>query len=351
MSAFQELNLATEDMVNQNRLYQPSNFWNNASKQITQELTINGIEKFRSLETTLGYFVPTYGVPGNCFTQEMTKILIEKLSHSFPLDIKPKLALEQFLSGYVSALADFRVFVAADKQKRLPFLHTFSESNFGEPVEQFELEGRMFSRSSLNYLLGLTLLKKHLKGFIPKTVMEIGGGFGTLGEILSFSGIKDCKYIDFDIPPTSFVAQKYLCSVFGEKNVTTYKQTRHKMRINITELKPASVFCSWQIERLYGKIDLFVNFISFQEMEPDIVKNYLNHVDRLSVKWILLRNIREGKNKIKKGCSEGVEIPIRSDDYLTMLPSYDLIERNVIPYGFKTVDNFHSELLLLKRKS
>ncbi len=38
--------------------------------------------------------------------------------------------------------------------------------------------------------------------------MEIGGGFGTLGEILSFS--KDKKYINLDIKPISWIAWKYL---------------------------------------------------------------------------------------------------------------------------------------------
>jgi hypothetical protein len=33
-----------------------------------------------------------------------------------------------------------------------------------------------------------------------------------------------------------------------------------------------------------------------------------------------------------------------------MLTNYDLIERNVHPFGFQTVDGFHSELMLLKRR-
>ena len=96
-------------------------------------------------------------------------------------------------------------------------------------------------------------------------------------------------------------------------------------------------------------MDLFVNFISFQEMEPAIVQNYLTHVVRLGARWILLRNMREGKN-IRKNGEAGVVTPILSDDYLSMLPQYELVERNVFPYGHKTVDGFHSEVLLLRRK-
>jgi len=93
-----------------------------------------------------------------------------------------------------------------------------------------------------------------------------------------------------------------------------------------------------------------VNFISFQEMEPHIVRNYLGHVARLGARWVLLRNLREGKQRRQQGWL-GVDHPILGDDYLAMLPAYELVERNVLPFGYRTVDNFHSELLLLRRKT
>ena len=349
MPNYPELTRAREDMSTQIELYQPTSFWTEASQLIVNELCAHGVERFRSLETPLSYFVPTYGIPGNCFAKEMAEGLAEKLQSEYPKALKSKLALEQFLSGYMSALSDYRVFRAADIQNTLPYLHLFSESAFGEPVEQFEFEGRKYCRSSLNYLLGLVMLKKYLNGSVPKTVLEIGGGFGTLGEILSSSGIDGFRYIDVDIPPVSFVSQNYLSAVLGKNNVATYEQTRESANINIESLPRASVLCSWQIEKLVGQVDLFVNFISFQEMEPHIVQNYLNHVSRLGAKWVLLRNMREGKNIGNKETA-GVKIPILTEDYLKMLPAYELVERNVLPFGYKTVDDFHSELLLLKRK-
>jgi hypothetical protein len=79
--------------------------------------------------------------------------------------------------------------------------------------------------------------------------MEIGGGFGTLGEVMAAGGIENFRYIDLDIPPTSFVAQSY----FGE-------------------------------------------------------------------------------------------------DYDDFLMNYDRIATNVYPFGYRTVDGFHSELRLYKRR-
>lgn len=347
---YPELHFALESMKAASELYRPTSFWEVASNRIASELELNGIDLFRSLDTALGFFVPTYGSPGSGFNSEQVAGLVNWLKDHYPEDSKPKLALNHFLNGRMSALSDYRALLAADDPKQLPYLHEFSESEFGTPIEQFEFNGRRFSRSSLNYLLGLALLKKHLNGEVPRTVLEIGGGFGTLGEVLSYAGIDDFRYIDIDIPPINFFAQHYLIETLDKENVTTFSQTARMNSIEIDSLAKAAVLCSWQIEKLKGQVDLFVNFISFQEMEPHIVKNYLGHVSRLKAKWILLRNMREGK-QIRKNGLVGVDTPILSEDYLIMLPDYELVERNVIPFGYQTVDGFHSELLILKQKS
>ena len=348
MHDYPELQQARDCMQTQSDLYQPTSFWSEASSRIVSELRAYGVECFRSLPTALGFFVPTYGTPGSSFSPAQIDELENLLAERYPEQQKPQLALNQFLNGQMAALADYRVLLAADNPKQLPHLHTFSESQVGKPVEQFEFDNRRFSRSALNYLLGLALLKKHLDGDIPRTILEIGGGFGSLGEILGKAGISKLRYIDIDIPPTSFVAQHYLGQVLGMDQVATFAQTAGREHIAIYSLPLASVLCSLQIEKLQGRIDLFVNFISFQEMEPHIVRNYLQHVSRLEARWVLLRNMREGKNQRKNG-SVGVETPILGDDYLTMLPDYELVERNVTPFGYQTVDGFHSELILLKR--
>jgi putative sugar O-methyltransferase len=82
------------------------------------------------------------------------------------------------------------VLLAADESGRLPRLDLFSESSYGDPVEHFEFSGRKFSRSALNYLLELAFLKKNLGGDVPRVVLEIDGGFGTLGEVMAASGIE-----------------------------------------------------------------------------------------------------------------------------------------------------------------
>lgn len=347
---YPELHFALESMKAASELYRPTSFWEAASNRIASELELNGVDLFRSLDTALGFFVPTYGSPGSGFNSEQVAGLTNWLKDHYPDDSKAQLALNHFLSGRMSALSDYRALLAADDPKQLPFLNKFSESKFGTPIEQFEFDGCRFSRSSLNYLLGLSLLKKHLNGEVPRTVLEIGGGFGTLGEILIKAEIDGLRYVDIDIPPISFIAQHYLIETFGKEDVTTFAETDKMDSIEIDSLTKATVLCPWQIEKLKGQVDLFVNFISFQEMEPHIVKNYLMHVSRLEAKWILLRNLREGKNR-RRGEELGVDSPVLGDDYLGMLKEYELVDRNVLPFGYQTVDNFHSELLVLKRSN
>ena len=84
-------------------------------------------------------------------------------------------------------------------------------------------------------------------------------------------------------------------------------------------------------------------------MEPEIVKNYVKKIEKLQPKYVLLRNLKEGKQIHKEG-QLGVKTPILSEDYIKFFESYVLLERNIIPFGYITPDNFHSELLILKKK-
>lgn len=333
-------------LAEQNELYRPGPFWQEASNAMLADFERLGLACFRQQSLPLTYFVPTYGYPGNALSASTMQVLTE-LTELPTQSAKQQAYLQQFSSGYAHALADYRVLAAAEwAQATYPDLMQFSESTAGSPQEQFTIEGQRYSRSALNYLLGLTFLKRYVDFQQLQTVLEIGGGFGTLGEII-YQTMPSARYIDVDIPPTLCCAHYYLQQLAGDVLTPTI-DAQAVSPIHIAQLKRITTLPSWSIERLQGKIDLFVNFISFQEMEPPIVQNYLNHVSRLEADWVLLRNMREGKQK-RTAQSVGVEQPIYAEDYVAMLPNYQLIATNVLPFGFKTVDGFHSELMLFQR--
>lgn len=339
------------DMHQVEECYQPTHFWQLGSSLLKNDLEIHGIQNFRSLPSTLGFFVPTYRFNGMATAPEDYQHLSAQCSELASGD-KAQMAFDDFLSGNFQARSDYRVYQASD-QDYSPYTSNFSESTVGSPIEQFQFNGQRYSRSSLNYLLGLSFIKKHLKDISVATVLEIGGGFGSLGEILLSDSRNNTFYINVDIPPTCIFSSYYLNEVFGKNKVADYLELKKRDRLEIDSLREdylGAVLCPWQLPDLSGEVDLFVNFISFQEMEPDIVSNYLKHVSRLKSKFVLLRNLREGKQVATSNSEVGVKEPIKGEDYDTYLPDYDLIAVNVLPFGFETIDGFNSELRLYRRK-
>lgn len=348
MSRYPELQKAFAILEKQSDLYRPTSFWVEASQKLMHEFETLGIENFRRGPLALSYFVPSYGPPTLGLRREQVELLTRTFQEHYPDHTKGRLAIDAYLSGHLNALADYRVLLAANSSPDALGLTNFSESSVGNPVEQFCFDGKTYSRSSLNYLLGLSLLKQHADLSTIKTVLEIGGGFGTLGEILGKAPSKGLKYIDVDISPTHYAAEYYLKANFGSQNVAGFSELGRQSTVEISSLPDLTVMCSWQLEKLRGQIDLFVNFISFQEMEPEVVENYLKKVIRLKARWLLLRNMKEGKQK-QAASKIGVKVPILSEDYSSMLPDYSLVAKNIYPFGYQTVDGFHSEVQIYKQ--
>jgi len=347
-----ELNEMTSDMLAAIECYQPSRFWKRACDELANELDECGIDRFRSTPIALRYFVPTYGIYKEITNAAFLHCDKAFLGNGQLCDTNVSTRIQQFLSGRTQAFSDYRTYLAS-LDHASPYTDKFSESSIGNPIEQFEFDNRLFSRSSLNYLLGINYFKKTCGPESITTVMEIGGGFGSLGEIFLSDVRNKIFYIDIDIPPTAYVATYYLQSVFDKEIVGDYQNFRNVENLDISELKKkysAVVFCPWQLPKLVGDIDLFVNYISFQEMEPDVVENYLRHVRRLNARFILLRNLREGKQIAVNDTDIGVKQPIFGGDYDRFLPGYSLIDTNTVPFGFETEDGFHSELRMYRRE-
>ena len=126
--------------------------------------------------------------------------------------------LNKLKSGHHLAYADYRTFKAGDIKTQPPYLDKCSESFIGCPTEQFIFENKKYSRSMLNYLNGLVFLKHTIDTRSIKKVLEIGGGFGTLGEILLNDTKRGSyKYVNIDIPPASYTSSYYLQKLYKSK--------------------------------------------------------------------------------------------------------------------------------------
>jgi putative sugar O-methyltransferase len=340
------------DMRQQDSLYRPTVFWAAALKELGEVLIAENLPVFRRLPSAKRYFVPTYGLEslshfGGDTVDEIRELLGDRIASG-----KSKHLFEALSNGAFLAASDYRAFRAGDRTESPPDLENCTESSVGSPDEQWEFDGNLYSRSMLNYLNGLVFLKQHIDTTQIQRVIEIGGGFGTLGEILLGDSDRDYTYVDVDIPPTALAAAYYLGTLFPEK-FYGFQAAQGADQIHVDQLHgKCAVICPWQLEKLCGSFDLAVNFISFQEMEPAVVENYLAQLARLNCRFVLIRNLREGKPQRTSNRPSGVEKPICGPDYDRMFETcgYELVATNVYPFGFKTVDGFHSELRLFEKK-
>ena len=328
-------------------LYQATSFWNADLHLIKMDLENEGFENFRRWPNSLRFFAPTYGAPGNSLTPE----LIDKLfdwSNKNVLNPKQASFVRSWATGRLQAENDFRVVKSAVMGTANEFLLDFSESDIGNPIERLVVDTKAHSRSSMNYLMGLACLSKFVELKSLRSVLEIGGGYGTLGEILHQLWGGEIKYLNLDIPPICNVAEYYLNSVSAD--FLGIQQLDQMETIRIEQLKSLNVAPNWKVEALVGDIDLFVNMISFQEMERPVVENYLQKVQTLRPEYILLRHIREGKQRRTATNPVGVIEPTTPDIYDEILDTHRRLHRDSVPFGFDTSDGFHSEVLVFEKK-
>ena len=298
--------------------YKTTNFWKHVAPAILGDLNGLGFSSFRQHPSAKHFYVPCYPDDGD---------------------------------GSAMAKREYQIVKNFDISFREPKLNKISESQVGNPAQQFEFEGNLYSRSLLNYLRGLVYLKSLVDTGTINFVLEIGGGYGTLGEIFLKSDFDRYFYVNVDIPPLAYISTRYLEEVFGRENVAGYDVTKEMEVIDVAEMSKkykAMVLCSWQLPRLQGSFELFVNYISFQEMEPEVVENYAMHVNRLVKSYILLRNQRSGKQVAKKAGDFGVLEPVTREHYLKFFSDFDLVGVDSKTFG-EEKGGFASEVMVLSR--
>jgi len=175
------LDLMLEDMKKTDPLYLPTDFWSVCCKKITDEIRKTGLSEFRSHKSANQYYVPLYAKPYYSQNKDIIEALANWLDR-LPYR-KAGTDLRNFMSGRTSAFNDYRVFRASDLENP-PDISMVSESDVGGPSENFIFQKKKYSHSFLNYLRGLVFLKRSARPKSLEKILEIGGGFGTLGEIL-----------------------------------------------------------------------------------------------------------------------------------------------------------------------
>jgi putative sugar O-methyltransferase len=273
-------------------LYRPTNFWQPGLRQLLSDMDELGLERFKAWPTATYWFYPTYGAN---VLPDTAAAALERAVEVQP-DVRPA-ALREALTGAAEARRDLEVARIMWDHERWPFkVMAHGEASTGEPPQHFRLAGdsRGWTKPYLNYLLCLAALSRHVDR-TPRSVLEIGGGFGVLGEILMRRSER-VRYVNLDIPPLMTVASYYLRELFGDR-VDVYDDS-WTGRVGPDR---SAVLPSWRIDDVDGPFDLFVNSFSFQEMEPHVVANYVAKVAEKEVAYVVSLNSRKGKPKTRDG--------------------------------------------------
>lgn len=333
------LMLMLSNMNTADPIYQPTNFWKLSNDLLLPELEQLGLKDYRRRKNTrLGGFAandPNHNLVD--FDLRKLRYVNNRLVRKIPgwqtlLD-----KLSSYLGNAVRRRADFTDEFVYDMcwefcrgrgvaSKHANPLETVGESLAGNPGEFFTTEaGKHFTLRFLNYYLRYAFVSQKLDLDNLGTYVELGCGAGRQVEILKKLH-PDMTYLLFDIPPQIYVAERYLSTVFpGE--VVSYRDTHSFRDLDSLQKGKIHIFGSWQFPLLKDfEIDLFWNAASMQEMEPDVVMNYLSIINQ-SANHVFLEAVMHGHHVASRPGAPGVIEKTTSVHYKTGLSDFEIVEQ------------------------
>lgn len=318
-----ELVKLIEEYKKSPEIFQAGRYWKAYEDKIIREIEKTDINELRSgkhpIFATFGFGESIYYYHPNQF---FYRKLILKIIRRFFITNKQILP-------YSLSLLDIRemAYHHCLLQGELANIKPISEievSTFGKPQDLFKIKGKQYTMAFLTYYIRLCYAQKHLKLEGNEIIVELGSGSGHQVEILK-KVFPNLTILCFDLPYSLYLCSEYLKKALGEESII-----KPSIAINIkdtTNIEKGKVhmFGNWQFPLLKNfKFDIFWNAASFGEMEPKIVKNYLNYILE-GCQAIYLLQAKHGKESTK---NKGVETPIRFDDYVSMLNGFKLIDES-----------------------
>jgi putative sugar O-methyltransferase len=323
-------------------VYRPTSFWTPGVQRLMRDMEVLGLERFKSWPEAFFWFYPVYGkrLPA-LVLRRMIRIAEANGIDGTARWVRP------LLQSVPEARRDYDVARVAWDQNNWPMdLESYGESEVGRPTQMFQLaDGRDvpgLTKPYLNYLLCLAGLSRHVSE-PPRSFLELGGGYGTLGEIV-MARDPEARYVNCDIPPLLSVSSYYLTELFGHERVLTYDDRVPDM--GPIEVPRSACLPNWRIGDLVGDFDVFLNSFSFQEMEPHVVEAYADAVAAIGVSYVVSLNSRRGK-PVSVGDEVGVRQQVDSSMLIAMFESrgYELCATYNRPLLVS-----QGELAILKRR-
>lgn len=334
-----------DDLDQAPQLYKATNYWANYERRLVPYLESEGLRDFRTPRPTAGSHVLTaFGatdpIPRSSGVRRLdqNRIARNRLTERIP-------GFRAFASKVADRAEAWMVPGEADEDSRRRLNYEFARqqgieagakpldeisfSMAGNPEDAFEIDGRWYTRFMLRYYLTYAYAGRFVDYDDVKVYAELGSGMGHQAEILATLH-PQATILLFDLPPQLYVCSQYLTTLFGDR-VVPYRETRALREpgdLKPAELEPGKIHLlgSWSFEILRDlPVDLFWNGASFQEMEPNVVANYLDVVDGCA-EHVFIEAVMDGKERAAKAGQQGVLEPTTLRHYEQGLPSFDRVD-------------------------
>lgn len=329
------LELMMEDTRSAPDLYKPTNYWLNYEKRFLPELRSLGLRDFRRRKNSILYsFGATDLLPKSQRIDKPVSKIIRAMLRVRKIENLCKI-IQRTISGV--DLKDLRLLYYElaklyGEKKGAKSIRELEASLVGNPEDVFFVDGRLYTRSLFSYYCQYAYCCKYVDFDSVDSIMEIGSGSGKQIEVIKRLHPNICFYV-FEISPQLYVCEQYLSALFPD-SVISYRQTRKMKIVPKQHEGKIFIFGDWKLPELADlNYTLFWNSASFQEMEPDVVLNYLKYVNRQAKKHVFLAELMEGKNLANKKGEHGVLEKTTLEHYKKGLSNFQLrdLSRAILP--------------------
>ena len=332
------LNLMMADNKSAPPIFQPTNYWQNYENILIPELNSKGLRDFRRRKNSvLSSFGATDLLPISTHLEHLPvwgrDPLVVRAANRL-LRIRRLHKLYRFISRAMTgaSLEDVRLLHYELARglgtgfNAVP-VSQLEASIVGNPEDVFSVDGKMYTTSILYYYIQYAYCSQYMNFDDVQTVMELGSGVGKQIEVIKKLHPEVC-FLVFDIAPQLYVCEQYLSTLFPG-SVVPYRQTREMTSLPDDRAGKIFIFGNWKLADIDNlSYDLFINSASFQEMEPHVVLNYLDYVDRQATRFVFLHQMMEGKNRAETPGEAGVLEPTTLAHYKKGLRHFNLVNRS-----------------------
>jgi putative sugar O-methyltransferase len=131
-----------------------------------------------------------------------------------------------------------------------------------------------------------------------RRVAELGAGYGRLAYVFLSDGAS--RYFIFDIPPALYVSQWYLTRLLPTKRIFRFRPIRDFSDVQRdVESSEIGFFTPNQMELFPDRFfDAMVSISTLPEMTKNQIDNYLKQMNRLSSRYIYLKQWLNWRNPL-----------------------------------------------------